>query len=215
MNRFFFSLLIIIAIKPGDLFALYVKNSALKNPNLFSIEFPSPTRSFMAREQTVTNISLHDYITPPYRVVELIISSHGQSLLRIYHSQMLSPVELAEALGNSDSTYKHATKLGQPTGDAIRQLEQKMTQIVDTPTMTTVVKEYPIATHAKNIEYRLSRLPELIDLYESLIKHWGGEKIDDSDNLSINKEPGKITPGSANQSSEKLRLGGSIFTVEH
>ena len=90
-----------------------------------------------------------------------------------------------------------------------------MTSIVETPTVTTVIKEYPIATHAKNIEYRLSRLSELIDLYESLVKHWGGEKINNSDSLSINKETGKITSDNTKQSSGKLRLGGSVFTIEH
>jgi hypothetical protein len=215
MHRFFFSFLLIITISPCALHALNIKNNALKNPNLFSIEFPSPTRSFMAREQTVTNISLHDYITPPYKVVELTINGHGQSLLRIYHSQLLSPSELADTLGNSNSTYKQATKFRQPLEHAAQRVEQKMTSIVETPTVTTVIKEYPIATHAKNIEYRLSRLSELIDLYESLIKHWGGEKINDSESLSINKETGKITPGNTEQSSGKLRLGGSVFTIEH
>jgi hypothetical protein len=169
----------------------------------------------MAREQTVTNISLHDYIAPPYKVVELTINTHGQSLLRIYHSQLLSPTELADTLGNLNSTYQQATKFRQPIEHAAQRVEQKMTSIVETPTVTTVIKEYPIATHAKNIEYRLSRLSELLDLYKALIKHWGGEKINDSDSLSINNETGKITPEDAEKSSEKLRLGGSVFTIEH
>ena len=60
-------------------------------------------------------------------------------------------------------------QIRQPIGHAIQKVEQKMTSITETPTMTTVIKEYPIATHAKNIEYRLSRLSELIALYDSLI----------------------------------------------
>lgn len=203
-----------ITINPVVSYALKIENNALKNPKLFAIEFPSPTRSFMAREQTVTNISLHDYITPPYKVVELTINAHGQSLLRIYHSQLLSPTELADTLGNSNSTYKQATKFRQPIEHAVQRVEQKMTSIVETPTMTTVIKEYPIATHAKNIEYRLSRLSELIALYDSLIKHWGGEKIDQSDSLSANEETDTTTPGDSQKSAEKLKLGGSIFTIE-
>jgi hypothetical protein len=158
---------------------------------------------------------LHDYITPPYKVVELTINAHGQSLLRIYHSQLLSPSELADTLGNSNSTDKQATKFRQPIEHAVQGVEQKMTSNIETPTATTVVKEYPIATHAKNIEYRLSRLSELIDLYESLIKHWGGERIDSSDSLSIDNKTGEITPGESNQSSQRLKLGGSIFTIEN
>jgi hypothetical protein len=215
MIRFLLLFLTLSTINPGALCALNVKNNALKNPNLFSIEFPAQTRRFMAREQSVTNISLHDYITPPYKVVELTINSHGQSLLRIYHSQLLSPTELAETLGSSNSTYDQANKFRQPIGHAMKKMEQKMTSIVETPTITTVIKEYPIATHAKNIEYRLSRLSELVDLHESLIKHWGGEKINDSDSLSIDKETDNITPDNSKKSSGKLRLGGSIFTIEH
>ena len=34
------------------------------------------------------------------------------------------------------------------------------------------MKEYPTATHAKTIEYRVSKLDELLELYDQLEKHW-------------------------------------------
>lgn len=215
MNRLFIACLMMTSISLTESDALDVKTGALKNSRLFAIEFPSLTRGFIARADSVTNISLHDYITPPFKVVELTITSQGQSLLRIYHSQMLSSAELTEALDDTKAINSNLTKFGQPVGQAIQRVEQKLNPLLDRPTPTTVVKEYPTATHAKNIEYRMSRQQELIDLYQSLLHHWGGEKNDDSDTLSLNKETGSITQGDSKKSSNKLRLGGCIFTIEY
>ena len=215
MNRFLSCLLLISIAHLPESYALSVKSNALKNPNLFLIEFPSSTRAFLARANSIAHISLHDYITPPYKVVELTIDVSGQSLLRIYHSHMLSTAELTEALNSTKAIPTSAAKFGQPIGQAIQRVEQKLNPLLDIPTTTTVVKEYPTATHAKNIEYRISRQQELIDLYQSLLQRWGGERIDSSDSLSIDKKTGEITPGKSNQSSKRFKLGGSIFTIEN
>lgn len=128
---------------------------------------------------------------------------------------MLSLAELAKAIDNTKAMHTNLTKFGQPIGQFIQRLAPKLNPLLDRPTPTTVVKVSSSATHAKNIEYRMSRQQELIAIYQSLLHHWGGEKNDDSDTLSLNKETGSITQGDSKKSSKRLRLGGCIFTIEY
>ena len=123
MYRILFPLVLIFITFTHAAYGLSVKTDALINSRLFKIEFPSTTRGFTAKASSVTHISLHDYYTPPnFKVVELTVNSFGQSLLRIYHSQIISSLDFNEVVGNS------INKAAQPISSRFKRVEKKTFQ---------------------------------------------------------------------------------------
>ncbi len=80
--------------------------------------------------------------------------------------------------------------------------------VAEAMTSATVMKEYPLATHARTIEYRVQTLSELLDLFDKLQKHWiklpayyeGGEIVTEGEATSKKMEP--------------RNLGGTRFIVQ-
>ena len=151
-------------------YGLSVKTDALINSRLLRLNFLQRHAVSLRKRVVLLTLAYTTTIPPNFKVVELTVNSFGQSLLRIYHSQIISSLDFNEVVGNS------INKAAQPISSRFKRVEKKLSSLVDKPTITSVVKEYPTATHAKSIEYRVSRLQELVDLYDSLILHWGGEK---------------------------------------
>lgn len=169
------------------LFAATADRNAIRNKQIFGIEFPGERRAFYAAESSVRSISLQEYITTGFRVVEINVVTNGNALLRIYYARTLRAGEATEALGNATA------KLGVPSTSFrpglpanVQALADKASQKTEEITGDTVIKEYPLATHARTIEYRLTSLDELLDLFDKLQKHWLKEPIEDE---SGNTEP--------------------------
>ena len=70
------------------------------------------------------------------------------------------------------------------------------------------MKEYPLTTHARTIDYRVQTRSELLDLFDELQKHWikepayyeSGQIIDENEATSSKMEP--------------RSLGGTQFIVQ-
>ena len=194
-----------------QLSAVTVTTRGVRNQAIYSIEFPEETRTYSGSEAGVQSISIQDYITSNFRVIELNIVTQGSALLRIYYSRPLRPGELQQAMSDSLGA------TGIPGGSSIIQgpLPPQVQAIADRAagvseafTGTAVMKEYPMATHAHTIEFRIGSRNELLELHEELKKHWlkepaffeGGQII--SEDESTDKE---MKPRS---------LGGTLFKVE-
>lgn len=190
--------------------ALTVDNRGIKNRALFGIEFPGNARSFHAQEKAVLSISKQEYVTAAYRVLEVNIVTDGTALLRVYHSRALRPGEFQRALGDAAkaSGLPGSSMIKTPLPPQVEAAAQKGGEVADTISGDTVIKEYPLATHAHTIEFRVSSRSELLELHDQLKKHWLKEPT--------YFEGGQIVePGERTRSEMKPRsLGGTLFKVE-
>jgi hypothetical protein len=194
----------------APLHALEVVTQGIKNSALFGIDFPGDARSFHAREASVLSISKQEYLTAAFRVVEVNVVTNGPALLRIYHSRALKPGEFASALNDTAqaSGLPGASIIQTPLPPQIEAMASRASNVADTITSQTVIKEYPLATHAHTIEFRISSRNELMALHAELIKHWLKEPAF--------YEGGQIvTADGATDSQRKPRsLGGTLFKVQ-
>jgi hypothetical protein len=208
--RFFLRPALAFFLLSLPLAAVDVDSRGIKNRALFGIEFPGDSRSFHAREDAVLSISKQAYVTATFRVLEVNIVTDGPALLRIYHSRPLRPGELQEALGRAaDASGLPGTSIIKtPLPPQVEAAARKSAETADSITSDTVIKEYPLATHAHTLEFRLASRNELLELHDELKKHWLKEPA--------YFEGGQIVePGENTQSEMKPRsLGGTLFTVE-
>lgn len=191
--------------------ALQVRRDAIPNKAIFGIEFPGNTRGYYAREGSVQSVSIQEYVTGAFHVLEVNVVTDGAALLRIYHSRTLKAGELTDAATGA------ARAVGGPGSSLIRSplpanvesmLDRSVGQAADSLTEATVIKEYPIATHSRTIEFRLRSRNELIELYEELSKHLTREPAFYEDGRIVS------AGGSAQTEESPRSLGGSLFIVE-
>lgn len=191
-----------------QLFAVVVESNALDNKSVFSIEFGGESsRIFIAKEDAISSLSSQEYITSAYRVVELNIVTQGNALLRIYYSRPLKPGEAQEAL-NDGLNMPTSSAFRQPLPAAVQAMADKASGAAERLSGTTVIKEYPLATHARTVEYRVKSREELNSLFEELKKHW-------LKNKAFFKDGKIVDPDEVSDAEEKPRsLGGTRFLVE-
>jgi len=194
----------------GSLSGVQVDSNAVPNRALFQIEFPGETRGFLAREEAINSISKQEYITGAFRVVEVNVVTEGNALLRIYYSRPLKAGEAKAALDDATAaaTGGTVTPFRSPLPDSVRQMADRAGGAAEAVTGNTVIKEYPIATHAGTIEFRVRKRSEVIELYDELMKHWTKEPAFFENDRIVSEDE-------ATQTERRPRsLGGTIFTVE-
>lgn len=186
--------------------AVTVNSNSISNKAVFGILFPRETRAFYGKESAISSITLQEYITTSFNVVELNIIMNGDALLRIYHSRPIGPRELDEALGRLPAGVD--TQAALPS--AVREAANRLSTLSERATSDTVIKEYPLATHAKTVEFRISRRGELLDLFEQLKKHW----LKEPDASEEGETNGAVeTTESTETQIAPLSLGGTLFTI--
>lgn len=206
------AVLLAASVLPGlPAHAVNVITKGIRNPALFGIEFPGDARSYHAREASVLSISKQEYVTAAFKVVELNIVTDGPALLRIYHSRALKPGELTQALGQGATAagLPGSSIVQTPLPPGIEKMADKASGVADAITKDTVLKEYPYATHAHTIEFRISSRNELLELHDELKKHWlkepayfeGGQIVDEA-------------TGSSQRELKPRSLGGTLFKVQ-
>ena len=191
--------------------AVTVTTRGVRNQAIYSIEFPEETRTYSGSETGVQSISIQDYITSNFRVIELNIVTQGSALLRIYYSRPLRPGELQQAMSDglgAAGIPGGSSIIQRPLPPQVQAIADRAAGVSEAVTGTEVMKEYPIATHAHTIEFRIGSRDELLDLHQELKKHWL-------------KEPAFFEGGqivSEDESSDKemkpRSLGGTLFKVE-
>ena len=194
-----------------QLCAVTVTTRGVRNQVIYSIEFPEETRTYSGSEAGVQSISIQDYITSNFRVIELNIVTQGSALLRIYYSRPLRPSELQQAMSDglgAAGIPGGSSIIQRPLPPQVKALADRAAGVSEAVTGTEVMKEYPIATHAHTIEFRIGSRDELLELHQELKKHWL-------------KEPAFFEVGqivSEDESTDKemkpRSLGGTLFKVE-
>ena len=193
-----------------QLSAVSVTTRGVRNQAIYGIEFPKESRTYYGSEAGVQSISTQDYITGNFRVIELNIVTQGTALLRIYHIRPLRPGELQQAMsdGLGATGIPGSSIIQRPLPPQVQAMADRAASVSEVVTGTEVMKEYPMATHAHTIEFRIGSRNELLELHEELKKHWL-------------KEPAFFEGGqivSEDESSDKemkpRSLGGTLFKVE-
>ncbi|MEC7229805.1 MAG: hypothetical protein VXV91_01240 [Verrucomicrobiota bacterium] len=191
--------------------AISVTTNGVRNQAIYGIEFPEESRAYYGIEAGVQSISTQEYITANFRVIELNIVTQGTALLRIYYSRPLRPGELQQAMSDGIGAAGipgGSSIIQRPLPPQVKALADRAASVSKAVTGTEVMKEYPIATHAHTIEFRIGSRGELLELHQELKKHWlkepaffeGGQIV--SEDESTGKE---MKPRS---------LGGTLFKVE-
>ena len=98
MNNLFTHIILLGVCALSSATAVTVNTNAIRNKQIFGIEFPGETRAYFARENMLRSISKQEYITTGFRVVEVNVMTDANALLRIYYSRPLMPGEYAAAL---------------------------------------------------------------------------------------------------------------------
>jgi hypothetical protein len=188
--------------------AVTTRSNAISNNALYGIQFPGDARSYYGKEDTVQSISKQEYITATFRVLEINIVTNGSALVRIYYSRPLKAGEVAEALGAGATAAGIPSIIRTPLPPSIQAMADRASGVPDAMTSSTVIKDYPIATHARTIEYRLRSRNELLDLFDELQKHWLKEPAF--------FESGQIVAEDGTTETEKKprSLGGTLFIVQ-
>ena len=193
-----------------QLSAVSVTTRGVSNQAIYGIEFPKESRTYYGSEAGVQSISTQDYITGNFRVIELNIVTQGTALLRIYHIRPLRLGELQQAMsdGLGATGIPGSSIIQRPLPPRVQAMADRAAGVSEAVTGTEVMKEYPMATHAHTIEFRVGSRAELLELHQELKKHWlkepaffeGGQIV--SEDESTDKE---MKPRS---------LGGTLFKVE-
>ncbi|WPJ97978.1 hypothetical protein SH580_09675 [Coraliomargarita algicola] len=201
---------LLLTILTCKLSAVSVTTRGIKNPAIYGIEFSGDTRAYYGKEENIQSISTQEYVTANFRVIELNIVTQGTALVRIYYSRPLRIGELQQAMGNglNAAGAPGSSIIQRPLPAQVQAMADRAAGISEAVTGTEVMKEYPIATHAHTIEYRIGSRDELIELHDQLKKHWlkepayfeGGQIVDEADATSKEMKP--------------RHLGGTLFKVE-
>lgn len=200
----------LFCITAPSLVAVTVDSKGIKNKAIFGIAFPDGNRDYIAQEKSVSSISMQHYITTSFNVLELNIVTNGSALVRIYHSRAIKPGEFQAALSDGVSAGIGAPSsiIQRPLPPQIQKLADRAGGVEEALTNSTVIKDYPHATHAHTVEYRVSSRAELYDLYDEIRKHWlkepayfeAGQIVDDEDAVDQEMKP--------------RSLGGTQFTMQ-
>ena len=199
----------LLSITAPTLMAVTVDSKGINNKAIFGIAFTDGMRDYIAQEKSTSSIALQQYITTSFNVLELNIVTDGTALVRIYHSRAIKPGELQEALGNGSAAATGASSsiVQRPLPPKLQQMADRAAGVQEAVTSSTVIKDYPHATHAHTVEYRVSSRAELYDLYDELRKHWLKEPAYFEDGQIVSEE------NAIDKEMKPRSLGGTLFTV--
>lgn len=111
---------------------------------------------------TISSVSTHEYLVGAMRVTELTINTTGSVAARFYY---IEPYATKSPIGLGQSVIDKAQEKAEEASSRLQQAG------IDPP-WKKVVKDYPLATHAHTVEYRVSKLEQIEKLRASLEGAW-------------------------------------------
>ncbi len=119
---------------------------------------------FLARLNTITSISQHQYIVDgAARVFEVTVDTSGSQTARFYY---------IEAVGEGSPL-----SIGKNAIDRIKSVAEGVTSRAGADEVwTQVVKNYPTTTHARTAEFRVDSKEVLDIIYKHVHRFWAEEK---------------------------------------
>lgn len=163
-------LLTLASLAAAPLGAVSVKEDALANKRLFGIEMPEGLQSFYGRHDRINSVSLQEYQAGPYKVTEVVIDMSSSPLqLRLYHTEVPSVNEARAAVGGAVPSQMTTVP------NSVERVANKGRDKANA-TNPPVVKDYPLTTHAKTIEFRISSKEEVEAFYRAFVGVFTGNK---------------------------------------
>jgi hypothetical protein len=119
-----------------------------------------PGGTYAVAVNTISSVSTHEYLVDGVaRVTELTVATTSSVVARFYHLEPITP--------------KSPVGVGQSVIDKVQEkVEEATTRTGLDPVWKKVVKNYPVATHAHTVEYRLENKDDLAKIQTSLETAW-------------------------------------------
>ncbi|MGB0371535.1 MAG: hypothetical protein ACPGN3_09295 [Opitutales bacterium] len=151
-----------------------VRHNAIPNPEVYGLSL-GDGQELYGRVRSVNSISIQRYLTPAYAVVEMVIDVINSPLqIRIYSTDLIDTAGVAgntaEPIASEIPFANAPLKFGQQEfNNATAPVTDKAEAVLDT---APVVKDYPLTTHSKTIEYKLPSADDVIALFEAFNGLW-------------------------------------------
>ncbi len=182
-----FSCLIIILLASVKSFALNIDDSSIENKNVFGLIFPDGNSYYGLADQ-ISNVSIQSYIAGPLAITEVSINLSGSPVqLRIYNAKANTANNInAELKKNLPENLKPYAEIPNNIKD-----NSKLIKTIDNSlAVPLVVKDYPMTTHAKTIEFVVQDLDELMNFYKKFVSDYTGSKNDTYNTENTNSKKG-------------------------
>ncbi len=172
-----------------------VRDNGIRNNNLFGITFEGSEQSFYGKVASVNSASLQEYLSGPYMVTEMVIDMEGGTVqLRIYQTELLDPSNRIPSTGNPTVDGIRQRVSSSPPA-AVQRLTEQGRSVHNQAIGDMVVKEYPSATHARTLEFRIAERETLLELYNRFIDRYTQRNME------------------AAEGQRRRGLAGTLFTV--
>ena len=199
--KLIFTLLLSLLLPAITSAAIITKLDAIPNSKIFGIEFSKGKQAYYGQVTTLSAISLQNYYTDLREVQEISIDMRGATQVRIYSTSLIDPdKEMTEAANVIPLEF-----IPHPSIPNVQPF-QKIRDTVDGALNIMVYKEYPVATHAMTIEFKLKSHKEVINLFKHLTAAWSHEIIPEG---AASGEPPPDLPGGNNNESNSGLNGES------
>jgi len=124
-----------------------------------------PGGTFLIPLDRISNVSTHEYVVQGAgRVWEMVVADHSSTIARFYYMESASKLKDPVVTGESGLKYTEAV------------LEKAAKATGTEEIWKRVVKEYPHATHAHTVEYRLEDIKTMNRLFDHLSECWTLDK---------------------------------------
>lgn len=172
-----------------------IRDNGIRNNNLFGIVFGNSSRSFYGKVANINSVSLQEYLSGPYLVTEMVIDMEGGTAqLRIYQTELMDPSAQLPNTGNPALDGARQRISSTPPAP-VQKLAEQGRSLHNLTVGEIVVKEYPTATHARTIEFRVSDQAALLELYNAFLDRY----------TQRNRESG--------ENPRQRGLGGTLFVI--
>jgi hypothetical protein len=119
----------------------------------------APGGNYTVSLGSITSVSVHEFSVTGGRVTELNVDTSGSVCARFY---FMEPVKAGSALSATELVKERATEVADTLAE--RTGTEK--------TWRKVVKDYPLATHAHTVEYRLQFKEDVSAIHSSVKSAW-------------------------------------------
>ena len=180
--------------------AIAVSHNAIQNPELFGLRL-GEGQELYGRVEAVNSVSLQRYLTPAYSVVEMVVDLVESPLqIRIYSTTPLDPVAVGATLAEpiAEGIPAGLTMLDSVESGSSQMVSPIQDGVVGITEQIPVIKNYPLTTHSKTIEYALPSPSDVQSLFRVFSGLWLREpdaiqEMEDSD-TEDNPQENRISP---------------------
>ncbi|MDR0534819.1 MAG: hypothetical protein LBG65_00420 [Puniceicoccales bacterium] len=200
----------------SEALAVKAKPNAIRNQGLFGITIAGTSQEFYGRADLVLSVSTQEYTTGPLHVTEVVIDMMGSNqLLRIYATRPMGVQDLAAGARNatdlsSELTHGAVAPTLPDTPSEIARADAAMQRAYARTIGATVVKTYPVTTHAKTVEFNVADRAELLAFYAAFRDLYANREVRVSDTQKLIPTTNSATSAATIIS----KLGGVQFTIE-